>query len=196
MKKDLRQTVEWLSLALGAFCCLAFIFFRLFTISSTEKDGLRVTYFQTDLLVLEMLFFTVTFFKTDGRRILYRMLSLLGSIALLINEIMLWLTKNQWDAFFTVIMVINILGFFLLLLSQLQKRFRLARGHILWEMAAIPLLLAAMVLAVIYGTRDMLYIVILNWLGIALLSLNVLECLIQTDEQLHHTGRRKRDENQ
>lgn len=94
--KKLRIINERLSLLMAATCVVLFTLFTIANLNNSDviKSGLEFTYFQSDLLVLIALFLTITFYRADGTRMFNRLISLFGSITLLINEIMFWLTKN------------------------------------------------------------------------------------------------------
>lgn len=191
--KDLRLLSERLSLCMALICVILLLFFSIFKPElGSGILGLNSTYFHTDLLVFTVVFLSITFYKTDGARMPGRLLNLFGSITLLINEIMLWLTKNKWDNYFCTIMIVSIVGFLLRLLSCIQKRFHLIYKNKACEVMAITLLLISVIISITYNEGNMLYVIIINCFGIILMVLNILEYRIQK-EIIKQEKRRRRE---
>lgn len=191
--KKLRIINERLSLLMAAICVVLFTLFTIANLNNSDviKSGLEFTYFQSDLLVLIALFLTITFYRADGTRMFNRLISLFGSITLLINEVMFWLTKNQWDNSFCAMMIISITGFSFLTLSYIRKRFHLIYRHSVLEIFTVILLTVSVVCSLLYGSGSMLYVIVINFCGIMLAVFNLLENKIQKEKRKQEKRRNR-----
>lgn len=80
-------------------------------------------------------------------------------------------------------MIVSIIGFSFLTLSYIEKRFHLIYRHNVLEILAAVLLTVSVVCSLLYGADSMLYVIVINFCGIMMAVLNLLENKIQKEKR-------------